>query len=75
MIWSLRYGELAPANPWNATGLEWQTPSPPPTSNFEVTPIVTEEAYAYDVLDAEREEEIPRRGTGDDFTPQGVQGV
>ena len=75
LIWSLRYGELAPANPWNATGLEWQTPSPPPTSNFEVTPIVTEEAYAYDVLDAEREEEIPRRGTGDDFTPQGVQGV
>jgi len=46
-IWSLRYGAVAPANPWRATGLEWQIPSPPPTENFEVTPTVTEEAYAY----------------------------
>ena len=23
-------------NPWNATGLEWQTPSPPPPDNFAV---------------------------------------
>ena len=23
-----------PANPWEATGLEWKTPSPPPTVNF-----------------------------------------
>ena len=29
-------------------GLEWQTPSPPPTENFERTPIVTEGAYAYE---------------------------
>jgi cytochrome c oxidase subunit 1 len=48
LIWSLRYGEIAPANPWGSTGLEWQTTSPPPTHNFEETPIVTEEAYAYD---------------------------
>ena len=47
LIWSLWYGELAPTNPWNATGLEWQTTSPPPTDNFEETPLVTEEAYAY----------------------------
>ena len=45
--WSARYGKRAPANPWNATGLEWQTPSPPPTENFPEIPIVTEEAYAY----------------------------
>ena len=25
LIWSLRYGARAPANPWSATGLEWQT--------------------------------------------------
>jgi len=48
LIWSLRYGEIAPANPWGSTGLEWQTTSPPPTHNFEETPVVTEEAYAYD---------------------------
>ena len=46
-IWSLRYGPAADANPWSAKGLEWETPSPPPTENFEATPIVTEEAYAY----------------------------
>jgi cytochrome c oxidase subunit I len=48
LIWSLRYGEVAGPNPWGSTGLEWQTTSPPPTHNFEETPIVTEEAYAYD---------------------------
>jgi cytochrome c oxidase subunit 1 len=47
LIYSLWYGPLAPNNPWNATGLEWQTTSPPPTDNFEETPIVTQEAYAY----------------------------
>ena len=45
--WALKYGQKAPANPWGAKGLEWQTPSPPPTFNFDVTPVVTEEAYAY----------------------------
>jgi cytochrome c oxidase subunit 1 len=47
LIWSLRYGAVAGMNPWKATGLEWQTPSPPPTDNFEVTPTVTREAYDY----------------------------
>jgi cytochrome c oxidase subunit I len=47
-LWSLRYGALAPANPWGATGLEWETPSPPPTENFERTPVVTRDAYDYE---------------------------
>ncbi|HEX5020243.1 MAG TPA: cytochrome c oxidase subunit I [Candidatus Binatia bacterium] len=47
LIWSLRYGAVAGMNPWKATGLEWETPSPPPTDNFERTPIVTREAYDY----------------------------
>ncbi len=46
-IWSLRNGPIAGPNPWNAKGLEWRTPSPPPTENFLETPTVTEEAYAY----------------------------
>jgi cytochrome c oxidase subunit I len=46
-LWSLKYGKKASANPWGAKGLEWETSSPPPTYNFETTPIVTEEAYAY----------------------------
>jgi cytochrome c oxidase subunit I len=48
LIWSLRYGRSAGANPWEATGLEWQIPSPPPTENFEETPIVEEPAYNYE---------------------------
>jgi cytochrome c oxidase subunit I len=54
LIWSLKFGKRAPANPWGATGLEWQTPSPPPTTNFETTPIVTEEPYQYPMLEPER---------------------
>jgi cytochrome c oxidase subunit I len=49
-LWSMRYGKPAPANPWNAAGLEWQTHSPPPTFNFDEQPIVTGEAYDYDRL-------------------------
>jgi len=47
LTWSLRYGKDAGNNPWGAKGLEWETTSPPPTFNFEQTPVVTEEAYAY----------------------------
>jgi cytochrome c oxidase subunit 1 len=47
LIWSMRYGPVAEANPWPATGLEWKTPSPPPTENFAEIPVVTEEAYNY----------------------------
>jgi cytochrome c oxidase subunit I len=47
LIWSLKYGQAADANPWGATGLEWHTDSPPPTHNFDVMPIVTEPAYNY----------------------------
>jgi cytochrome c oxidase subunit 1 len=46
-LWSLRYGKVAGPNPWRATGLEWQTQSPPITENFPDTPIVTHEAYEY----------------------------
>jgi cytochrome c oxidase subunit 1 len=52
-IWSLRYATHAPANPWGATGLEWTTPSPPPTENFAHTPVITEEAYTYSREEAE----------------------
>ena len=53
LIWSLKKGARAEANPWNATGLEWQTASPPPTHNFEETPIVTEEPYGYPLAASE----------------------
>ncbi len=46
-IWSFKYGPIAGPNPWGAKGLEWTTPSPPPTENFTEIPIVTEDAYDY----------------------------
>src|SRR3954451_706290 len=45
--WSLFFGRRAPANPWKATGLEWQTSSPPPPHNFPTTPVVTRGPYHY----------------------------
>ena len=53
--WSLRYGKPAPPNPWNAKGLEWTVPSPPPPHNFASTPIVDFEPYDYP-------NRIPERG-------------
>jgi cytochrome c oxidase subunit 1 len=47
LLWSLRYGRAAPSNPWDARGLEWQTASPPPTDNFETTPVVSNDPYDY----------------------------
>jgi cytochrome c oxidase subunit 1 len=53
-IWSLKHGKLAPQNPWGAKGLEWEVcASPPTTFNFDKTPIVTQEAYAYSKEEAE----------------------
>ena len=46
--WSLLRGDRAGPNPWRATGLEWQTWSPPPKDNFERTPVVTAGPYLYD---------------------------
>src|SRR5882672_3003070 len=47
---SLKYGEIAGNNPWQATGLEWQIQSPPLTENFIEVPIVDHEAYDYEWL-------------------------
>jgi cytochrome c oxidase subunit I len=47
LLWSLRRPKDAGPNPWGATGLEWKTPSPPPTQNFDEIPVVTEGPYAY----------------------------
>jgi cytochrome c oxidase subunit 1 len=61
LLWSIRFGEIAGPNPWRASGLEWQTDSPPPTENFETTPVVTEEPYTYsddDVRGYYREREV-----------------
>jgi len=37
LIWSLKYGEVASDNPWNAAGLEWKPPRRRPRSTFTKT--------------------------------------
>ena len=54
LMWSLWYGEKAGPNPWNATGLEWTTASPPPPHNFAETPVVRDEVYDYETLEKAR---------------------
>lgn len=47
IIHAIFFGEKAPANPWGAKTLEWQTSSPPPHENFLQQPIVTAGPYEY----------------------------
>ena len=60
---SLKRGERVGANPWNATTLEWQAPSPPPHGNFDKPPIAYRGPYEYSVP-----------GHPTDFLPQGEPG-
>jgi cytochrome c oxidase subunit 1 len=52
---ALKHGKVAGPNPWRATGLEWQTPSPPPKDNFEQTPVVVHDPYMYHLDKAQNE--------------------
>ncbi len=64
LIYSLVKGPKAPANPWGAKGLEWEIETPPSPHNFDATPIVDQEAYAYELpdvpIDALRRNPAPR---------------
>jgi len=57
---SVRHGEKVNSdNPWEATTLDWQTPTPPPHGNFTSEPEVHRDPYEYSTVDAPA-----------DFTPQ-----
>jgi cytochrome c oxidase subunit 1 len=56
LFWSMRKGAKAPANPWNATTLEWTVPSPPPFDNFGGKhPVVNHGPYEYSVPGAAKD--------------------
>jgi cytochrome c oxidase subunit 1 len=48
-FWSIKNGQKASNNPWDATTLEWVAPSPPPHGNFETPPVVYRGPYEYSV--------------------------
>ena len=59
LFWSINHGEKVGTNPWRATTLDWQTPTPPPHGNFEHAPHVVRGPYEYSAP-----------GHAEDFTPQ-----
>jgi cytochrome c oxidase subunit 1 len=60
VFWSISHGEKVKSdNPWEATTLDWQTPTPPPHGNFEHEPHVLRGPYEYS-----------QPGHATDFTPQ-----
>jgi cytochrome c oxidase subunit 1 len=69
LIHSLFYGKKAGPNPWGATGLEWQTSSPPPTHNFETMPVVVEGPYEYALPTAPKPSFIDGQRVGPDGLP------
>jgi cytochrome c oxidase subunit 1 len=59
-FWSLRKGKkVENDNPWQATTLEWATPTPPPHGNFTAVPVVYRGPYEYSVP-----------GNGQEYIPQ-----
>jgi cytochrome c oxidase subunit 1 len=62
-FWSIKKGKKVQSdNPWDATTLEWATPTPPPHGNFPHPPEVYRDPYEYSVP-----------GDPTDFTPQFVK--
>jgi cytochrome c oxidase subunit 1 len=62
-FWSIKHGrKVTSDNPWDATTLEWQTPTPPPHGNFTRPITVYRGPYEYGLV-GEREE---------DFCPQSM---
>jgi cytochrome c oxidase subunit 1 len=56
LFWSMKYGEKASDNPWEATTLEWTTTTPPPHDNFGGhIPVVHNGPYEYSVPGAPRD--------------------
>jgi cytochrome c oxidase subunit 1 len=60
LFWSIWHGKKVESdNPWHATTLEWQAPTPPPHGNFATVPEVHRGPYEYSVP-----------GQPTDYTPQ-----
>jgi cytochrome c oxidase subunit 1 len=54
-FWSIRNGEKADGNVWEATTIEWASPSPAPHGNFETVPQAYRGPYEYSVPGAAKD--------------------
>ena len=52
---SIKRGEKVGDNPWQATTIEWQAPSPPPHGNFSAPPVAHRGPYEYSVPGAPKD--------------------
>jgi cytochrome c oxidase subunit 1 len=52
-IYSMFFGEVAPANPWEGSTLEWTIPVPVPHYNYKEIPTVYRGPYEYSSPEAE----------------------
>jgi len=68
-FWSLKRGRKAEANPWNATTLEWQTPSPPKHGNWEEIPVVYHGPHEYSHPDVEDKDWLAQNERPDVVSP------
>ena len=56
LFWSVKHGEKVESdNPWQATTLEWETPTPPPHGNFTKEIKVYRDPYEYSVPGAKKD--------------------
>jgi cytochrome c oxidase subunit 1/cytochrome c oxidase subunit I+III len=69
ILWSLRRGEIAGDNPWNAWTLEWATTSPPPEHNFERVPPVRGRRPLWDLTHPDQPDE-ESTAAKTDFSPE-----
>ncbi len=60
ILYSIRFGKVAGANPWGARTLEWQIPSPPHYYNFKHIPTVYGLPYDFS-------QPLPYRGLEDEL--------
>jgi cytochrome c oxidase subunit 1 len=47
LLYALKWGARADANPWGSLSFEWNTPSPPPRHNYDEAPIITGRPHEY----------------------------
>jgi cytochrome c oxidase subunit 1 len=68
LFWSIKHGEKVGTNPWQATTLDWHTPTPPPHGNFPQAPHIVRGPYEYNAPGFEGgfapQAEFPAAGQG-----------